>query len=141
MARVVLAAVLIGLALAAAALINRRRVAAAPTQPTWSVPAQLDRHDFARAAAPWLVVVFSSTTCDSCATVSGLALRLEAGDVAVDVVPVQERRELHARYHVEAVPMVVFADAEGVVRASFVGPPPDDVSLADVLAGVRSNPL
>ena len=30
---------------------------------------------------------------------------------------------LHRRYGIEAVPTVVIADAEGVVRSSFVGPP------------------
>ena len=139
MLRVVLAVALVAVALAVAAVINKRRVAAAPTQPTWSVPAQLDRSDFARVSAPWLVAVFSSATCDSCAMVIGLALRLERGDVAVDVIPVQERRELHVRYHVEAVPMLVIADAEGVVRASFVGPPPDEASLVEALAAARGD--
>jgi hypothetical protein len=29
---------------------------------------------------------------------------------------------LHERYHIEAVPTLVIADREGVVRASFMGP-------------------
>jgi hypothetical protein len=31
-------------------------------------------------------------------------------------------RELHERYEISGVPMVLIADAEGVVRESFVGP-------------------
>ena len=47
---------------------------------------------------------------------------LEAPDVAVDDVEVSQRRALHERYRIEAVPITVVADAAGVVRASFVGP-------------------
>jgi hypothetical protein len=43
--------------------------------------------------------------------------------VAVDDVEVTARRDVHERYGIEAVPTIVVADADGVVRASFVGPP------------------
>lgn len=133
MTRVLIAAALVVVALVVAQILNRRRRSAAPTQARWAVPEQLDRADFARAGAPWLVVVFSSATCDSCAQVVSAAGALEAGDVAVDVVPVQQRAALHQRYHVDAVPMTLIADDAGVVRASLVGPAEHPGALADAL--------
>ena len=115
-----------------AALIMRRRKPDPPTQPTWTVPAQLDRADFVRADAPWLVAVFTSSTCASCADLLDKALALESEVVAVQDIEFVARRDLHERYAIDAVPTVVIADVEGVVRGSFVGP----VTAADLWATV-----
>ncbi len=119
---VVLALVLAALAVAVAALIQRRRHPDAPTQSRWQVPGQLDRADFARPEVPWLVAVFSSLSCDACARVVAAAKVLDSDSVAVDEIEYSRRTSVHRRYHVEAVPLVVIADADGAVRASFVGP-------------------
>jgi hypothetical protein len=87
------------------------------------VPTQLDRHDFERPTAPWLVTVFSSATCLSCQGTWAKAELLASDEVAVQEVEAVERRDLHDRYQVDAVPMVLVADAEGRVVRSFVGPP------------------
>jgi hypothetical protein len=50
----------------------------------------------------------------------------------VQEVEISARRDLHQRYSIDAVPIIVLADAEGVVRASFVGPP----SATDLWAAV-----
>jgi hypothetical protein len=105
-----------------AAIVDRRRTDA-PTQPTWTVPAQLDRSEFLRPEASWLVVVFSSATCDSCRDTVAKAEVLASNEVAVEEVEVGASPERHRRYGIDAVPVVVIADTEGVVRASFVGPP------------------
>ena len=123
MARFVVAAVLVVVAVAVAFVIERRRSADAPTQPTWTVPTQLDRAEFARPEAPWLVAVFTSATCDSCHGTIEKALVLARADVAVDDVEVTARKQTHERYGIDAVPTIVIADGHGVVRASFVGPP------------------
>ena len=47
-----------------------------------------------------------------------------------------DRRDLHQRYHIEAVPTLVLADREGVVRASFVGPVPEG-ALPEAFAALR----
>jgi hypothetical protein len=39
---------------------------------------------------------------------------------------------LHRKYHIDAVPMAVVADRDGVVRASFIGP----MSATDLWAAV-----
>jgi hypothetical protein len=119
-------------AVAVAGVLSRRRRVEAPTQPRWTVPAQLDRADFARPEAPWLVALFSSATCDACEKVRAMAAVLASDAVAVDDVEVKARADVHARYRIDAVPLVVVADAEGVVRASFVGPP----SATDLWAAV-----
>ena len=104
------------------ALVVERRRPDPPTQGEWPVPRQLDRADFDRPDAPWLVAVFSSATCDSCATVLQKAAVLASADVVIHDVEVGAQGDLHQRYGIEAVPTIVVADAEGVVRASFVGP-------------------
>jgi hypothetical protein len=105
------------------AVVLRRRESDVPTAPTaYPVPAQLDRSDFDRPESPWLVAVFSSSTCLACADTWEKASVLASDDVAVQEVEATARRDLHERYRVEAVPMVLIADAEGVVRASFLGP-------------------
>lgn len=117
-----IAGVLVVVAVVVALLLERRRPAP-PTQARWAVPSQLDRTDFARPDAPWLVAVFTSLTCDSCAGTAARAEVLASDQVAVDAVSVQDRPEVHRRYGIDAVPLLVVADDEGVVRASFVGPP------------------
>ena len=121
MTRIVIAAVLVGVAVVVALVVERRRPAP-PTQPTWAVPSQLDRRDFGRPDAPWLVVVFTSATCGTCSDVVVKARPLESPQVAVEEVEAVARKDLHDRYKVDAVPMLLLADAEGVVRGSLVGP-------------------
>lgn len=84
------------------------------------MPAQLDRVDFA-ATQPWLVVVFSSASCNSCADMVRKAKVLESAEVGVVDVEFTANRQLHLKYRIEAVPIVVVADAQGVVHAGFVG--------------------
>jgi hypothetical protein len=121
--RVVVALVLISLAVVVAVVLERRKPAP-PTQPKrWEVPTQLDRDDFDGRDHPWLVAVFTSSTCDSCEKVLPKARVLASPAVAVTEIPYQSRKDLHARYGVDVVPTLVVADEEGVVRASFVGVP------------------
>ncbi len=138
MERLIVAAVLVALAVVVAVVLDRRRPDA-PTQARWAVPTQLDRADFARSEATWLVAVFTSATCDSCAGVVARALPLESGEVAVQEVEVGAEPELHRRYGIDAVPCLVVADPAGVVRASFVGPP-TATELWAALAELRRDP-
>lgn len=128
-----LAAALVVLAVGLAQVLRRRRGSDPPSQPrSFDVPAQLDRSDFARPDAPWLVVVFSSATCQTCADVTAKAQVLGCRDVAVQEVEFSTDRPLHERYRIDAVPTVVVADDAGVVRASFLGP----MSATDLWAAV-----
>ncbi len=102
-------------------LVQRRRPDA-PVRTGWSIPQQLDRRDFDRPDAPWLVAVFTSATCDTCGSVVQVARPLESQAVAFQEVEAGERRDLHDRYAVDAVPMVLLVDGVGVVRDHHLGP-------------------
>jgi hypothetical protein len=96
------------------------------------LPDRVARRDFARPEAPWLVAVFTSATCDTCAGVWDKARHLGSDQVAVQEVEVAAERGLHQRYRITAVPAVVVADAGGDVRATFLGP----VTATDLWATV-----
>lgn len=129
--------VVLALAAGVAYVLRRRQQPAAPTQPrSWPVPVQLDRNDFVRPEAPFLVAVFTSDTCGNCERVVHKARVVEAQHVAYEEISYQADKPRHERYGVEAVPMVLIADAQGVVQKSFVG----DVTAIDLwgeLATVR----
>ena len=127
-----IAGVLVVIAVVVALLLQRRRPDP-PTQQRWDVPTQLDRADFpAVVDKPWMVVVFTSATCESCAKVVPKAEVLASAEVGVVEVPWQDDKALHERYRVDVVPMTLVADQEGVVRASFIGQP----SATDLWAAV-----
>ena len=128
--QLLLAAVLVILVGAAAAVLQRKRRVDPPTQQRWQVPAQLDRADFAGSSADWLVVTFTSASCVTCADVRRKAAVLASREVSVFDAEYTANRTLHSRYNIDAVPTLVIADSEGVVRASFVGP----VSATDLWA-------
>lgn len=132
MGQVLLAVAVFAVALGTAAILRRRRVADAPTQPEFTAPAQIDRSDFPDPDVPWLVAVFSSATCATCADVVAKAEVLSSADVVVVNVEHPAGTELHRKYHIDAVPIVVIADQRGVVRANFVGP----VTATDLWAAV-----
>lgn len=94
----------------------------AAASPAHHVPERLDRGDFARPGAGWLVAVFTADTCSTCAEVWRLARRLEGPEVAAQHVEAGREAALHARYGIDAVPLVVIADGTGATRRSIAGP-------------------
>jgi hypothetical protein len=130
--RVLLVVVLAAAAVAVALLIERRRRPVAPTNVRHALPEQLDRGDFERPEAPWLVAVFTSATCHTCGGVRDKARLLASDAVAVQDVEVTAAPEVHRKYAIDAVPAVVVADGTGVVRAAFLGP----VTATDLWATV-----
>lgn len=134
MARLLVAVAIVAVAAAVASIVRHRRSTDPPTQGGFELPVQLDRNDFDRPEAPWLVAVFTSSTCASCADVVSKAEVLSTGDVAVVEVAYQLRPDLHARYAVEAVPALVLAGTDGLVRAGFLGP----VTATDLWAAIAA---
>jgi hypothetical protein len=120
-ARIAIAVAVFVVLLVVAYWLERRRRADVPTQSAVNTPEQLDRHDFERPDASWLVVLFTSKTCDSCAGLMEKAAPLASDDVAVEEVEYFAQRDLHERYHINAAPLTLVADREGVVRASYAG--------------------
>ena len=117
---------------AVALVARRRQVTDVPTQVSWTVPQQLDPADLPRVAENWLVVVFTSATCHVCADVARKARVLESRDVLVAEIEYAARRDLHVKYGIDAVPTLLIADRDGVVRRHFLGP----VSATDLWAAV-----
>lgn len=115
-----------------AAGVVRRRGTEAPTQGGFRVPTQLDRSEFPSPQVPWLVVAFTSSTCAACEDVVAKASVLASSDVAVARIDYPDCADLHRRYDIDAVPTTVVADAEGIVRAAFLGP----VKAQDLWAAV-----
>jgi Thioredoxin len=131
--RLIIAAALVVVVSGCAAIVRRRQSTDAPSQPaSWNVPAQIDRRDFHDPASAWVVVVFSSSSCQTCASVVAKASVLRSEQVAVQEVEFTSARSLHERYRIDAVPTTIVADGSGVVRASFLGP----VTATDLWAAV-----
>lgn len=132
-ALVVLTAAAVGVA-----LVLQRRRPDPPSAPSYRAPAQLDRADFTATAGRWLVVLFGSTTCDTCplawASVEAMT-RSAVGGGRLDIqrIDVQSDPSLHQRYRIDGVPTTVVADDEGVVVEAFFGPVDPD-RFAEALA-------
>lgn len=129
---------LVVVALVVAWIVRRRTRPAEPVRGrNWTVPVQLRRSDFTSPEVPWLIVTFSSATCDSCAATWSKVQRLASPTVAVEEVSWQERRDLHDRYKIDAVPLVLVVDHDGGVQASFVGDPAE-ADLAAAFIGLTT---
>lgn len=115
-----------------ALVARRRRVADAPTQVSWNVPQQIDPRDLDVADQDWMVIVFTSATCHVCADVAQKARVLASREVFVAEIEYAARRDLHKKYGIDAVPTLLIADRDGVVRRHVLGP----VTATDLWADV-----
>jgi len=104
-----------------AAMVLRHRRSDPPTQATHSAPQQLDRADFSAVDTEWLLVAFTSASCHTCADVVAKAQVAASRAVGFIEVEYGAQRELHQRYAIDAVPTLVLADRDGVVRCGFLG--------------------
>jgi hypothetical protein len=116
---VVVIAVLVALSIS---WVMKRRAPEPPTQGGFHVPTQLDRADFPQSSTPWLIAVFTSATCDACQDVVSKAVVMRSEQVSVVNIEYQTDKPVHERYAIDAVPTLVVADRDGVVRAGFIGP-------------------
>jgi thioredoxin-related protein len=127
--------VIVGVVVVVALLANlwqRKRQVDAPTQGASEIPSQIDRSDFVRPEASWIVLAFTSATCQTCSDIERKVRVLETSSVAIQILEFTAERELHKRYKIDAVPAVLMADASGVVQANFLGP----VSATDLWAAL-----
>jgi hypothetical protein len=110
--------------LACAALVAwwlRRRRPEAPPRDAHPIPRQLDRADFPRPDASWLVAYFSSATCAGCQGLGPKVQVLECAQVATAECSFETDRHVHERYDISAIPMILVADEEGIVHRAFIG--------------------
>lgn len=121
MTRLLIVAAVVLVAVVIALVVQRRRPDA-PVRTGYSVPDQVDRADFVRPEAPWLVAVFTSATCATCADVWAKVQVLASDEVAVQELEYVRDRGMHERYEIDAVPALIVVDRMGVVRRSFIGP-------------------
>ncbi|NQW33741.1 MAG: hypothetical protein HQ467_04045 [Acidimicrobiaceae bacterium] len=103
-------------------VVVRKRKPDAPSQTLNLIPQQLNRKDFVSPEKPWLLVVFTSSTCDACQDVATKAKVLTSHDVAVQIIDYLEMRNLHKQYAIDSVPTTVIADNLGVVQYGVLGP-------------------
>ncbi|MDP6323088.1 MAG: thioredoxin family protein [Acidimicrobiales bacterium] len=88
----------------------------------WSIPGHLIREDFGFLNDPWLVVIFSSESCETCKPVVAEGMKLASLGIAVQEVAAETNKGLHEKYDIDAVPMLLLVDKFGVVRSSHLGP-------------------
>ncbi len=138
MARTLIALGVVAGALAVAGIVRRTRPAP-PKAPSYSVPARLERWDFARPGSEWLLAVFTSRTCSTCAAVIAAAQELADDWLVVQEIEHRRHGDLHSRYGIDAVPLAVLADRTGAVRASLAGPTTSD-ELSELIASARRTP-
>ncbi len=130
---------LAALAAGVAVVLRSRAGTDAPTRPTWAVPGEVDRADLPR---PDAALAGRGVQLVDLHGVPGdleKARQLESDEVAVCHLDSVADAELHRRYGIDAVPLVLIADADGRVRGSFLGEPPA-ADLWKAVADAREGP-
>ena len=125
--KLVIVGVVLAAALILASLSRRSPGNAGPVLAPFQAPSIVDRSDLATADVGsldgrWVVLIFSSDVCDSCAEVVSKARPLESDAVAVLDVSFQRHRALHEKYSIDAVPLTLIVDPAGAVVKDFSGP-------------------
>ena len=126
---------IVAVVLVVAVVLNRvlsKRTVQAPTQADPSMPTQVDRKDFSEPSKEWLVLAFTSSTCNTCEDIERKAVVLKSQSVAVEICEYTAHRELHKKYAIDAVPTLLIADGRGIVRKGFLGP----ASATDIWAAL-----
>ncbi|MEM9035708.1 MAG: hypothetical protein AAGA99_03975 [Actinomycetota bacterium] len=121
MERYLLAAVLLIVAVGIAVVLDRRRRPTSVPSRRFRLPTHFDRLDLPEPELPWLLAIFTSTTCDTCRGVVEAAQPLRSETVGVAELPFQLHRSLHDKYEIEAVPAALLVDRAGEVQASWLG--------------------
>lgn len=120
MERFLIALALLIVAVVVARLLRSRRKPAVAPSRDWHLPTHIDPADLAT-GTPWVVAIFTSSTCETCQSVLTTAAPLASDDVAVLDLPYQSQRDLHDRYGIEAVPSTLVVAPDGNVVVAWIG--------------------
>jgi hypothetical protein len=135
----ILLVLLLGTFAVAVAFFVNRRSTDSPTVPKSSLPIQVDRNDFEHPETEWILVFFSSDSCDSCGIVRRLLKALDVCLLHIQEVTFPKDKFLHQRYGIESVPIVLLAGVDGVVVWSYAGVPHVNL-LSDALSALQTIP-
>ncbi len=104
--------------------------------PSYDAPAKIDTSDFGMTDKEAVVVLFSSSSCESCNLVKSKAEVLITEKVGVYIADYQdvEGKTLHEKYSIEAVPTLIVCDSAGVTQKAFLG----TITATDLWAAVAS---
>ena len=67
-------------------------------------------------------MIFSSESCETCKPVVTEGMKLASLGIAIQEVTAETNKDLHEKYDIDAVPMLLLVDKFGVVRSSYLGP-------------------
>ena len=114
----------IGLSAFSISSLANRRQPDSPSVPKSILPYQLDRSDFNGPSIEWIFVLFTSDTCDACDLALDEVSKISLPNVVVQNIDYATNNSLHVRYEIDAVPILLLADQQGIVQWSFAGAPP-----------------
>ena len=127
----------IGLTAFGVSSLANRRMPDSPSVPKSILPYQLDRSDFNDPSIEWIFVLFTSDKCDACDLVLSEVSKISLPNVVVQNINYATNKSLHVRYEIDAVPILLLADQQGIVQWSFAGVPPSiEISEALVNLGI-----
>tara|TARA_B100001029_G_C14996977_1_gene415620 strand:+ start:304 stop:711 length:408 start_codon:yes stop_codon:yes gene_type:complete len=109
------------------AYIANNRHTDSPSVPKSSLPVQVDRNDFDLPDMKWLLAFFSSESCSSCIQVREILNKITLNSIHVQEISFPREKNLHTRYAINSVPIVLIANLDGVVIWSYAGVPPNDL--------------
>ena len=115
--------------------LANRRVPDRPSVPKSILPYQLDRSDFNDSDVEWIFVLFTSDTCDACVSVLNKVSKISLPNVVVQNIDYATQKSLHIRYEIDAVPILLLADRNGIVQWSFAGIPPA-IAISEALVNL-----
>ena len=115
--------------------LANRRMPDSPSVPKSILPYQLDRSDFNNPSIDWIFVLFTSDTCDACDLVLSEVSKISLPNVVVQNINYATNKSLHVRYEIDAVPILLLADQQGIVQWSFAGVPPS-IAISEALVNL-----
>jgi len=96
------------------------------------VPVQIHRGDFPHPEIDWLIAIFTSESCDACTAVLRSAQSIDSAAVHVAKIDSTKNEKIYKLYDIDAVPLLLLANKNGVVLYYHRGPIPTDQLYKDI---------